>query len=501
MEEQNASARLIDALGDAFVKSDDSTLARYASSINGAFVKPSCIVFPDSPEAVVTVIRVARELKLELFPVSRGRNFGYGDAQGTRPGQVIVDLSRMNRITEVNDKMAYATIQPGVSQQHLYRHLRENHPGLQLDVTGAGLDASIMGNMLERGFGHTDYGNRFARIISLKVATPNGEILDTGFAGLEKADAAPVYRYGIGPVLDGLFSQSNFGIVVEMTFELMPVPDRTEMFVFSTGARDGIAGMVRAVRELKLNGLVHSAIHIANKARAVGKNKTRFAGAWNMSGSVSGPPGVVAARRRAVRTIIRRHTGRHKLWFVGRRMIRFIAWVHRHVRHIDVYDALREAYDLQTGIPTDHSLQTLLDDPALRSESLDPSQYNICFAWINAVCRADEESVTRLLGIMEPLFESHGYEFRVTFTAVNPRTLIMISNITFTRDDDQADKARAFTGLVAGQLSAAGFYPYRSGSGMHEKVPDFPGPYTGLVSAIKQALDPDGIIAPGKYKI
>src|SRR6187455_2126418 len=157
-------ARLVEIFGHANFSDDAGVLNAYGNSMSGTFVQPLAIVYPEA----------------------RGKNFGYGDAQGTAGGQLIVDLSRMNKILEVNEEQCYAVIEPGVSQVQMYRFLQEKKSRLQLDVTGAGLDASICGNMLERGFGHTNYGDRFSRIINMVVITPAGQTIQTGFRGFEK---------------------------------------------------------------------------------------------------------------------------------------------------------------------------------------------------------------------------------------------------------------------------------------------------------------------------
>src|SRR6185369_12037072 len=272
-------------------------------------------------------------------------------------------------------------------------------------------------------------------------------------------------RYGFGPMLDGLFTQSNFGIVTEISLELMPVPEKNIMFVFSTRNQSDIKKIITVVRELKLHGVVNSAIHIANKSRAVGEKDNKFVGAWNLSGSISGPADVVNAKRRTVKKLFRKHIQHYKLWFVNGLMMKSLQWIHEHVRNIEVYKPLKDVFDLQKGIPTDEPLRTLLNDETLNSKTISSLNYSTCFSWINAVCKADEESVDQLVRLLSNLFSENNYEFRVTLTAVNARALILISNISYPREEAAIKKAEQFCRLCARELSAHGFYPYRSGSG------------------------------------
>ena len=501
MEPERIVSHLIQTLSSEFVSADADSINKYAASINGTSIKPLCIVFPTTLELVVEVVKLANQHRFCIYPISKGKNLGYGDAQGTSTGQVIMDLSRMNKVVEVNSKLCYATIQPGVTQEQLATHLSSICSNLQLDVTGAGLDASIVGNILERGFGHTDYGDRFSKVISMTAVTPEGRIIRTGFADFENADSKNVYRYGFGPMLDGLFSQSNFGIVTEISLELMPVPEKNLLFVFSTNSVSDLKKIVVVVRELKLHGVVHSAVHIANKSRAVGEKDNQFVGAWNLSGSISGPAEIVNAKRSVIKKVFRTHIRHYKLWFINEWMMKSLQWVHENVRNIEVYKPLRDVFNLQKGVPTDEPLKTLLNDDALTSKTISSLNYSTCFSWINAVCQADEESVGKIIHLLSELFEKNNYEFRVTLTAVNPRTFILISNISYPKQEEAIKKAEEFCRMCSIELSSNGFYPYRSGSGMYDKLPKRSESYIDFLKKIKSTFDPNNVLAPGKYNI
>jgi 4-cresol dehydrogenase (hydroxylating) flavoprotein subunit len=502
MEHNSLRKNLTDHLSAGKVNFEEDVLESYGSSFSGLKIRPVCITYPEQEEDIKKILKFAAENKLQCFPLSRGKNFGYGTAQGTKEGQIIIDLSRMNKILEVNQELCYVKLQPGVSQKQLYDYLTSlQNNRLQLDVTGAGLHASIVGNILERGFGHTDYGDRFSRIINMKIMLADGSIIQTGFGGFGNANALNTFRYGIGPLIDGIFTQSNLGVIIEMTLELMPRQEKNLMFVFSTKKYDDIGKLVTAVRELKLNGVINSTVHIANKARAIGQSNLSMIGVWNMSGVITGPREVVLAKRDIIKKTFRKYLTNYNLYFMGAGILKKIGWINDKLMALPLYGTLRDAYDLQCGIPTDQPLKVLFNNPLANSETLSPAEYDLNFKWICSVCRADAYSVTEMLETIHNLFDENKYEFRVTLTAINARSFIMISNIVFEKNEEERKRASAFYKLCTSKLNEKGYFPYRSGSGSYDSMPEQDFNALQFLKKLKKAADPENILAPGKYNI
>jgi 4-cresol dehydrogenase (hydroxylating) len=152
----------------------------------------------------------------------------------------------MNRIVDFNEDLL-CHLEPGVTQTQLYEFLRERGSALWMDATGSSPRCSIIGNTVERGFGHTPHGDHFANVCGLEVVLANGDWLRTGFGRFANANAAPVYRWGVGPYLDGLFTQSNLGIVTQMTVWLMPAPEYFQAF-FSIAEDSQLQALVDTLR-------------------------------------------------------------------------------------------------------------------------------------------------------------------------------------------------------------------------------------------------------------
>jgi FAD/FMN-containing dehydrogenase len=185
---------------------------------------PSAAVAPDGVGQVQGIVKIANAYKIPLWTVSTGRNLGYGGSAPAYSGSVVVDLKRMNRVLEVNDKTHYAVVEPGVSYFDLYRYIQQNKLNVWIDPADPGW-GSPMGNSLERGGGRTPMREHWDAVCGLEVVLPNGELLRTGMGALPGTETWHQFKYGYGPYVDGLFSQSNLGIVTRMGVWLMPAPE------------------------------------------------------------------------------------------------------------------------------------------------------------------------------------------------------------------------------------------------------------------------------------
>ena len=130
-------------LGETKVVTDGEVLARYARSTEPDETHPACILYPGvdgrGPSYRARGIGVRHA---PIYPISRGKNWGYGDTCAPCDGAAIIDLSRMNRIVEVNTELGYAVIEAGVSQQQLHDYLRSNNTRLWggLHRSGGGIE-------------------------------------------------------------------------------------------------------------------------------------------------------------------------------------------------------------------------------------------------------------------------------------------------------------------------------------------------------------------------
>jgi 4-cresol dehydrogenase (hydroxylating) len=188
--------------------------------------RASAAVAPSTTEEVQEIVRIANRLRVPLYPISTGKNLGYGGAAPACSGCVVLDLKRMNRILEVDERNACVLVEPGVSYFDLYRHLQARGSRLMMDVPDPGW-GSLIGNALDRGAGYTvtHLRDHFDSHCGMEIVLPDGQLMRTGMGAMPGAGTWQQYKSGFGPLVDGIFSQSNFGIVTKMGFWLMPEPE------------------------------------------------------------------------------------------------------------------------------------------------------------------------------------------------------------------------------------------------------------------------------------
>ena len=212
---------------------------------------PCAAVCPASVEQVQAVVRIANRHRIPLYAISTGKNFAYGGPGPNLRGSVTVDLKRMNRILEVDERRHCALVEPGVSYMDFYRHLQEHDLKVWVDTADVGW-GGLLGNALDRGVGYTlgPYRDHASAATGLEVVLPNGEVMRTGMGALPGSKAWQDYKHGFGPDPASLFPQGNFGIVTKMGFRLMPRPEHWRTGLITVPRRRDFAPLVDMVNYL-----------------------------------------------------------------------------------------------------------------------------------------------------------------------------------------------------------------------------------------------------------
>jgi (+)-pinoresinol hydroxylase len=267
------------AVGSEWVFTSDEDLDLYKDAYSPLRGTPeertaSAAVAPASVEEVQAVVRTANKYGIPVYAISTGKNLGYGGSAPVMSGSVVIDLKRMARIIEVNEGNCYAIVEPGVSYFDLYEHIQAKGLKLMIDCPDPGW-GSLVGNALDHGVGHTAgrFRNHFDAHCGMEVVLADGEILRTGMGALPNSQTWAQFKMGFGPIVDGLFSQSNFGIVTKMGFWLMPKPEATIQASVFAPRYDDLHAIVDLLRRTENSGLVQGALEMSSPLLGVGATK------------------------------------------------------------------------------------------------------------------------------------------------------------------------------------------------------------------------------------
>jgi 4-cresol dehydrogenase (hydroxylating) len=286
------------SVGPEWVFTADEDVALYRDAYSPFYGEKeervaSAAVAPANVEQVQAVVRTANEHRIPLYPISTGRNLAYGGSAPVYSGSVVLDLKRMNRVLEVNERNAYALVEPGVSYFDLYEHIQKAKLDVWIDPPDPGW-GSVIGNALDGGGGWTAYPFRdhFGAHCGMDVVLANGEIVRTAMGALPNSKSWQHSRWGYGPWVDGLFRQSNFGVVTKMGFYLMPRPEAL-ISATVTAARDAdIVPMLDVLNLLENQHVVNGSTQIfGGPTRPVPNSPT-----WTIQVPIYGPEQIVRAQ-------------------------------------------------------------------------------------------------------------------------------------------------------------------------------------------------------------
>ncbi|MDY7036270.1 MAG: FAD-binding protein [Thermodesulfobacteriota bacterium] len=527
--DQEAIKAFEEVIGREYTLTDHSKLQKYHYSTIPIERVIDAVLLPNSVEDVQQIVNIAKRFNIHIYPISTGNNWGYGSAKPVRDNNVIIDLSRMNRIVKVDTELAYVVIEPGVTQQQLYEHLSENSTGLMMDPTGSGPSCSVLGNTLERGYGITPYGDHFESVCGMEVVLANGEILRTGFGHYENARATHLFKYGAGPYLDGIFTQSNFGVVTKIGVWLMPEPEHFEACYFFCNNENALGPLIDAARWLLLNRVVKGSINLVHRNRSLtmlsqypwkemngnipldervwkALADKKNIGVWNGVSALYGTKEEVKAAKKAIKRKLRGIVT--KMNFLSDWMLGFAERFQKPVSFLmrlnlkELLKVLEPSYKLLKGKPGEVSLPSpywrMKKDPP--AHDINPARDNCGLFWCAPVVPMKKENAVEFMNIIEPIFKRHGFEACITFTTVTHRAFDCTLPILYNKDDpDETRRASECYKNVLSECMKKGYIPYRFGIQSMAELVEKKDTYWDVIAKLKKALDPQGIISPGRY--
>ena len=254
-----------DLLGAEWVKVDKKDVDLFKATTFSTYQTIKAIIQPKNAKEVSKCLKIANQYIIPVYPISCGKNWGYGSRVPVANNSVILDLKRMDSIVELNEELAYVVIEPGVTQAQLLDYLEEIISGrLWIDSVASSPHTSLIGNAMERGHGTTPYCDRISHCCNFQVVLANGDIIETGYGAFANSKTKNLDVWGVGPSLSHLFSQSNFGIVTRMTLMLYPRPDCTKIVIFKTKDDSELSEFIDWAHQQRLRGIIKAGPHILN---------------------------------------------------------------------------------------------------------------------------------------------------------------------------------------------------------------------------------------------
>ena len=464
----------------------------------------SAVVMPETVEEIQEIVRIANRFKVPLWTHSVGKNNGYGGPAPRVRGSVILSLRRMNKVLEINEECAYAVVEPGVRWFDLYDALQAGGHKLMVSVPDLGW-GSVIGNTLDHGVSYTPYGDHQASQCGMEVVLPNGDLMRTGMGAMSGNRAWNVYKRGLGPSPDGMFMQSNFGIVTKMGVWLMPEPECYMPLWLKVWNDADLEAVVDTLRKLMLDRTIENVPQIMNTvclASVISKRNLWYQGEGPM------PDSAIDEMARGLD--------------IGRWIMRFALYGDENV--VDLrFAKIKAAFEAAVpgaevwGQKYTPAEIPGLEHPAERVQggvpNLDLNQMtgwyggdeggHIGFSPVGPLTGRDSLALRTLLRRM---IEEAGLDYIGVLIPVNARCFIHITMVIFdTKDEAQTRAAYDVSKRLVPEAAKLGFGEYRAHLDFMDLAAeqyDFNDHvYRRFNETIKDALDPNGILSPGKQGI
>lgn len=499
-------------LGDERVRTDPATLQSYLKIMIPETVelhKPSAAMFPKTVKEIQAIVAIANKYKTPLWTVSTGKNMGYGSAAPATRGQIVLDLKTMKKIVHVDEELGYCVVEPGVTYYDLQQYFKKHKMNLWVDVPAPSAMASPVGNTADRGVGYTPYGEHFLVSCGMEVILANGDVVRTGTGGVQNSTSWQSYKWGYGPYVDGIFTQSNYGIISKLGVWLLkgPPPGGYMPFLMKFPKVEMLADIVKTFMPLRLAQIIPNACVVVNAGweaagyftydkNGKGTNRSNFfkgkgslppkvfqeimdkykVGAWNFYAALYGSPEQVALNWKYV-------SGAFKAKFG---------------KDVEIITE-KEAVDDPIF---EYRKQLMMGGSTLQEFGLYNWRGGGGSMWFAPVAAARPSECDKQMRIATDILNKHGFDYVSEFI-VGWREMHHIIDLLYDRTQpDEMHKAYQCFDELLKVFTKNGYGTYRTNIAFMEKVADTYGPEMRKIHrTLKMALDPNNILAPGKSGI
>lgn len=259
--------KLIEIVGPKNYSTKTADLYVYSSDASIHQSIPEIVLIPKKAEHVQEILKIANENKIPVTPRGAGTSLA-GNAVPVKSG-IVLDMKGMNKVIEIRIEDLYCKVEPGVINDELNKEIEKF--GFFFPPTPASGNVATIGGMIGNnasGMRAGKYGATREAVIGLKVVLANGDLIDVGTNTMKNASGYHLDKLFIG-------SEGTLGVVVEATLKVVPLPQKRAIAVasFETLEKAG-----QGVANIFKNGLVPSAVEIMDRVCIVAVNKATNAG-------------------------------------------------------------------------------------------------------------------------------------------------------------------------------------------------------------------------------
>lgn len=475
-----------------------------------------------SKAELIAVLRIANEHHVKVYPISTGNNWGYGCALPIVNECLILDLSAMNGIVEFNRQFGIVTIEPGVTQQQLYEFLIENDENYFVPTTGAGPNCSLIGNILERGYGLAPICDHSDSVYAIEAVLADGSIYNGSFPAQCTA-LNKIYHWSVGPNIDALLLQSNFAIITQMSIKLIPKSDDMELislFVPMTINEDICYFLQKVQHEI---GSTHmSNISLMNMNRFLKFSHTQIkknslvdqyiikhmpSSGWLIFFAIYGNKDMIKVIKKTIRKSMC-IKGIKQSYLSEKRYV-FLNGVFKYFNYMNsdllksFFAFAKTAHKAFSGIPTEDGLKLVYRDLPLQQYNLNPSKDDLGIVWFSPLVPIDAVLINKFIEISTLILKKFCREKYMSFTSISSALMFASVPILYDKHNemDCITAHQCYKELFEAAVEN-GFYPYRLGiQSMPGNLEFFNEEYWTFVSKLKLFLDPNNTISPGRYAL
>lgn len=504
MTEPNNAAdvrRAVDAwravVGAEYVRTGESDREFWGRRSFAPDAAVSAIVSPGSVAEVARCLKIAGCFGTPVHPVGRGANWGLGNRAPTVDGAVALDLSRLDRIVDFDPELGMVRIEAGVTFQALADFVNSRTRDFFLPVIGGPPFAGALSNALERGDG--SMGERWSSLCDFEIVLPTGEILRTGCLDPAARAAAGLTPNVAGPMVEGLFSQSNFGIVTSAAVRLEPTPGDLADLSIDVGGPEELAAFLPVWRDcMREQSLAERSLTLWNGVKWLALDGVRAdvpadelasaqIGEWRAYALIRAEsPEILALRaerladrfRPVVRAVEIDATRRNGVWSEGE--------------------------ENGLGVPDGRNMRTLYwyceRQPAPNDIDLDRDRCGLI--WLCLAFPFEFAPLYDYLSWARDRLNAVGVDVNVGIESNGFRRLLSYFTIGFDgRVPGRAEAATAAYRDLAEEAARRGFPPYRLPNGA--PMPDAWArrPLNGYLARLRAVGDPAGVLSPGRCGI